>query len=120
MNCMKCGQETQAENVFCQSCLMDMEKYPVQPGTVVLLPRRREYSAIKKTLKRHVQTSEEQIKILRKKIRILTLILLVCIAAIVLMFKPTMHYVLDEHVEIGQNYSSVNPAVTTEVLTTGE
>ena len=41
---------------------------------------------------------------------ILTLLLAACITAIVLMFEPTMHYVRDEHFEIGQNYSSVVPS----------
>lgn len=107
MNCIKCGQETQNENAFCLDCLMEMEKYPVRPGTVVLLPRRRETSIVKKMPKRHVPTAEEQIQFLRKCIMILSVALAVCIVAIVLMFKPTMHYVLDQHVEIGQNYSSV-------------
>jgi len=115
MNCMKCGRETQAENVFCEDCLLEMKKHPVLPGTVVLLPRRREPSVLKKTVKRHMPTFEEQIAILRKRVMILTVLLMLCIAAIALMIKPTMHYVLDEHVEIGQNYSSV---VSTEAPST--
>lgn len=107
MYCMKCGRETENEQVFCQDCLQIMEKFPVRPGTVVLLSRRREPSVIKKTVKRHVPTAEEQVKVLRKRVSTLTILLILCIAAIVLMFKPTMHYVLDEHVEIGQNYSTV-------------
>ena len=112
MNCMKCGRETENEAVFCSDCLQIMEKYPVRPGTVVILPRRRESSVLKKISKRHVPTPEEQNKILRKWISILSVALLVCIIAIVLMFNPTMHYVLDEHVEIGQNYSTVTSTNT--------
>ena len=107
MNCMKCGRETEKENVFCQNCLQEMEKYPVRPGTVVLIPRRKETSVIKKIQKRHVPTAEEQIKKLHQWVGTLIVLLAVCIVAIILMFRPTMHYVLDEHVPIGQNYSSV-------------
>ena len=107
MNCMKCGRETVNEGVFCQDCLQVMEKYPVLPGTVVQLPRRRESYILKKLPKRHVPTAEEQIIFLKKCVMFLFIALAVCIVAIALMFKPTMHYVLDEHVEIGQNYSSV-------------
>ena len=107
MNCMKCGRETVNEQIFCQNCLLEMEKYPVRPGTVVLLPRRKESILLKKNPKRHTMTAEEQIAKLRKVLRVLMILLAACIAAIILMFKPTMHYVLDEHVEIGQNYSSV-------------
>ena len=106
MNCMKCGRETENEQVFCQGCMQIMEKYPVRPGTVVLLPRRRE-SAIKKTVKRHSIPAEEQIKILKKQIMILWFVLVFCIAMIVMMINPTLHYALDKHVEIGQNYSTV-------------
>ena len=106
MNCMKCGRETKNEQVFCQDCLRIMQKYPVRPGTVVLLPRRRE-TVVKKVVKRHTIAPEEQIKALRKQLAILWIVLVVCLAAIVLMINPTLHYALDKHVEIGQNYSSV-------------
>ena len=120
MNCMKCGRETQNDMVFCQNCLLDMEKYPIQPGTVVQLPRRREASVIKKASKRHLPTPEEQILFLRKCIMVMTVLLALCIAAIALMFKPTMHYVRDEHVEIGQNYSSVVASATPSTLPSAE
>ena len=106
MNCMKCGRETENEEVFCRNCLQIMEKYPVRPGTVVLLPRRRE-PTMKKTVKRHSIPAEEQIKILKKRVMILWFALVLCIAAILIMVNPTLHYALDKHVPVGQNYSSV-------------
>ena len=114
MNCMKCGRETKNEQVFCQDCLRVMQRYPVESGTVVFLPRRRD-PVVKKTVKRTVISQDEQIRMLRKQLGILWIVLAICIAAIVLMIKPTLHYVLDEHVEIGQNYSTVttpSPAPT--------
>ena len=108
MNCMKCGRETRGEDVFCQDCLTEMKKYPVDPGTVVLLPRRKDPSA-KKALKRHTPPPEELIDILRRQRAILLFLLLVSLAAILTMFEPTMHYIRDEHYEIGQNYSTVTP-----------
>ncbi len=112
MNCMKCGKELTDEGVFCVDCLLEMDKYPVDPGTVVLLPRRREAPILKKQPKRHIPSPEEQIESLRKWVIILILLLMACVTAIVLMFEPTMHYVRDEHFEIGQNYSSVTPSTT--------
>ena len=112
MYCMRCGRETAEDTVFCQECLLEMEKHPVRPGTVVQLPRHRESSALKKAPKRHIPTVEEQLKFFRRTAMILTVLLVLCAAAIALMFKPTMHYVLDEHVEIGQNYSSVVASAT--------
>ncbi len=110
MNCMKCGRELPDEGVFCIDCLLEMEKYPVDPGTVVLLPRRRDSYSQKKQIKRHAPPLEEQISALRKRMLILILLLMACITAIVLMFEPTMHYLRDEHFEIGQNYSTVSPS----------
>ncbi len=107
MNCVKCGRETRGEDIFCQDCLTEMEKYPVQPGTVVLLPRRKETATVKKAPKRHTPSAEEQIETLRQHRATLLLLLVACLVAIALMFEPTMHYVRDEHYEIGQNYSSV-------------
>ena len=109
MNCMKCGRETLGEDVFCQECLAEMEKYPVEPGTVVLLPRRKDYSP-KKAPKRHIPSPEEQIEELRQQKSTMLFLLVVCIILIALMYKPTMHYVQDEHYEIGQNYSSASPS----------
>lgn len=120
MDCMKCGRETEHENVFCPDCLTEMEKYPVRPDTVVLLPRRRESSIIKKVPKRHTITAEEQITLLRKWIMVLTVIVVICMTAIAFMLKPTLHYIKDEHFEIGQNYSSVIPNVTTAALPAAE
>ena len=111
MNCMKCGRELREEGVFCQNCLEVMEKYPVPDGAVVMLPRRREPSILKKLPKRHVPSMEEQVTFLQKCVMVLSLLLAACIVAIVLMFSPTMHYVMDEHYEIGQNYSSVTHTV---------
>ena len=107
MNCIKCGRETSGEDVFCQECLTDMAKHPVDPSTVVLLPRRKENSFQKKTVKRHGPSPEELVDSLRRQNMALVFLLVVFLIAIVLMFKPTMHYVRDEHYEIGQNYSSV-------------
>ena len=74
MYCMKCGRETEEETVFCRDCLLEMEKYPVDPGTVVLLPRRKESVLIKKVPKRHIPTAEEQVTFLRKCMRFLIIL----------------------------------------------
>ena len=40
MSCLKCGQDVSAGQIFCDSCLADMEKHPVNPGTPVIIPKR--------------------------------------------------------------------------------
>ena len=120
MNCMKCGRETQEKNVFCQTCLLEMQKYPVRADTVVLLPRRKEASLVKKTPKRHVPAPEEQLKQIRKRVLFLALLLAVSIGLIALMLKPTMHYIMDDHFEIGQNYSTVISQMPVSTTKSGE
>ena len=70
MRCMKCGRDTENEQVFCESCREIMAKYPVKPGTVVQLPHRDQQIQKKQTIRRHVTLSvEEQIKRLRRSVR---------------------------------------------------
>ena len=106
MNCMKCGRETYGENIFCQECLAEMREHPVDPGAVVLLPRRKEASSFRKPV-RHTLSPEEQVVLLRRWVLGLTAALVLCLAAISVMLKHTLHYLRDEHVEMGQNYSTI-------------
>ncbi len=46
MGCLKCGRDLDEGQVFCRECLKFMENHPVQPGTAVLLPTRREAPAV--------------------------------------------------------------------------
>lgn len=107
MNCLKCGRETPAEQVFCEDCLLEMEKHPIKPGTVVLLPRRRETASIKKTVKKKVLSAEEQIRLLRRHLRVVYLILVLCISLILAMVYPSVQYLMKDRFKIGQNYTSV-------------
>ena len=112
MNCMKCGRETDGEQVFCTECLLDMEKYPVKPGTVVQLPRRVEPSSGKKAHShRRVNLSpEEQVKLLKKRVRLLTFLLIVTLALAAALLYPALENLLDtEYFLPGQNYSTLDP-----------
>lgn len=109
MNCMKCGREIASEQVFCQNCLLDMEKYPVKPGTAVQLPKPREPSAARKAPKRRTLSTDDQLKSLRRRVRILTALLLLCLALIGVLAYPTAKYLQEDHFLPGQNYSSIVP-----------
>ena len=110
MNCIKCGRELDCEGVFCTECLADMERHPVKPGTVVLLPPRRPEQPVKKQpRKRRTLTPEEQVKRLKRRNRILTVILV-----LMLVIAGFFGYVareaigrLDIQKFWGQNYSSI-------------
>ncbi len=47
MKCMKCGRKFSAEQVFCDDCLAEMEKYPVSPETPVVLPHKANAEPVK-------------------------------------------------------------------------
>lgn len=66
---MKCGRETENEQVFCDTCLAVMDKYPVKPGIVIHLPRREEAPAKKAAPGRAARPLEEQVARQRKVIR---------------------------------------------------
>ncbi len=80
LNCLKCGREIEEGQVFCNDCLVQMAKYPVKPGTAVQLPSRGSAAVSKKvhSRRRTKAAPEEQLKALKKRIRILSA-LLVCL-----------------------------------------
>ena len=114
MNCMKCGRDLEPGQVFCAECLAEMEKYPVKPGTVVQLPRRREEMPNKKpTRRRSPPTPEERIKTLRRRVRVLSGLLLITLGLIVFLAYPWVKDLVDEEQLLpGQNYSSVTTSET--------
>ena len=74
VNCLKCGREIEEGQVFCNDCLVQMAKYPVKPGTAVQLPSRGSAAVSKKvhSRRRTKAAPEEQLKALKKRIRILS------------------------------------------------
>lgn len=111
MNCMKCGREISGDGVFCAECLEEMAKYPIKPGTVVHLPRRKHEAPGKKSLlRRKAQPSpEEQMKNLRKMVRRLILALLVALVLLgVSGYLAVVHLMESDMVFLpGQNYSAI-------------
>ena len=113
MNCMKCGREVEDGQVFCPACQEDMEKYPVRPGTVVLLPKREETHYVKKSTSRRraAPTPEEQIRSLKARLRLVTLMLLVSLTLMaVLIYPMAKEYLEDQQQRPGQNYTSITEA----------
>ena len=116
MNCMKCGREVDTEQVFCEDCLLDMEKYPVAPGTAVHLPRRRETSAVRKQpSRRRTPSLEEQVKTLKRRVRILAAALAVTVALLLALIYPAVNYFIKNyHLRPGQNYTTIVSDVISE------
>lgn len=119
MNCMKCGRDIKENQVFCDVCLTDMEKYPVRPDVAVQIPHRTEPQPSRKAhlRKRQVLTVEEQLAALKKKYRRLLAVaggMLLLIVALGILAGTTIHE-LDVQKFLGQNYSSVGDGSSTEL-----
>lgn len=120
MFCLKCGRETENEQVFCNACLEVMEKYPVKPGTHIHLPKREATVAPKKTSRRRTLKPEEQVLQLKKSLRRSRILMVLLILFIIGAGTMTWWYVRKEATEpkkeapIGQNFT-VEPTTTQPV-----
>ena len=81
MSCIKCGKKPGVSHVFCDECMEKMAKSPVNPSIVVKLPDRSAAPAQKKKSRRRLYfwEAEDEIDILRSKLRWLTFALIVAI-----------------------------------------
>ncbi len=117
MNCMKCGREIGEGQVFCDTCLDMMRKYPVKPGIAIQLPIRNHTPAPKKTYSRRRQplTPEEQLLRLKKRVKRITVLWLVTLALLAATIYPAVEYFLGKSFLLpGQNYTTITDADTTQ------
>ena len=119
MGCMKCGRDTGPEQVFCQDCLSEMEKYPVNPNIPVILPRRSEQVSVKKPVKKKVPSPEEQIFLLKRRVRQLSVLLTAMTILAMLLIYPAVKYLMEDHFLPGQNYSTIDSKSSTTEPTQG-
>ncbi len=109
VKCMKCGRDVEAGQVFCADCLKDMAKHPVNPNTVIRIPRRQDPAA-RRALRRKSISDEEQIRSLRMHLRIRTWLLAICLALLMALMIPAVQHLAEDHGKLlpGQNYSSAS------------
>ena len=110
MNCMKCGAELKESGVFCEACLLDMEKYPVKPNITVQIPRRPVTAPPRKKAKRQRYVKpEEQIAHLKRVRNWLCALLAVALLAFAATAMMVIHLLDSEEIpNIGQNYETVD------------
>lgn len=110
--CLKCGRPCQSDQAFCGECLAEMEKYPVKPGVVVLLPQQEQSGPKPTGRRRAVPTPEEQVVKLKRRLIALRLALVLALGAIGALTWLTVTDYLEEQKNTGllpgQNYSSDN------------
>lgn len=110
MQCLKCGREISAGDVFCRECLADMAHYPIKPGTPLRIPQRQENTAAKKQApRRPAVPAEEQVKRLKRRLRLVSAVLAVVVALGCLAAWLGYTYIKENRNKRlpGQNYSSV-------------
>ena len=106
MTCLKCGRNTEDEHVFCQECLNVMDKYPVKSNTPVHLPQHAFTPSKKPAPRKRTISSEEQVLILRRKLRRSRLIGLILLVTLSLAAALLVRELAGEEIPaIGQNYT---------------
>ena len=88
MHCLRCGRETENQQVFCKACLNYMSLHPVKSDTPIYLPIRKEKDPPRKQYHWHrrERSAEEMVVILRKRVRffaVVSLILFMMLSAAV-------------------------------------
>lgn len=107
--CAKCGRECAEDQAFCGECLADMEKYPVKPGVVVLLPPQTRPPKAPSRRRREPLAPEKQIAKMKKQIIALWLSLILALSTAGAMGWLVIRDYLEEEaskLQPGQNYSS--------------
>lgn len=88
MGCLKCGEATQKNRVFCDACMQIMQQYPVKQETAIQLPRRESPPAERKPSPLRDSTPKQlaRLRSLIKGLLIVVAILsvLLCLAGILL------------------------------------
>lgn len=122
MACLKCGRDTGEGEEFCSECLLTMQRYPVRPGTPVMLPTQVRM-APKKAPKRRTVSPEDQIKGLKKRIRTLTALWAVTLLAFIVLALIGWREVPRSRLRPGQNYTAITATTSpsqTEALSPSE
>ena len=121
MNCLRCGREVEEGHAFCDGCLESMKQYPVRPGTAVMLPKRKESPAVKKTKRNMPPTPADQIRKLKKQRNRLVWTAVVLAFLLIGTLILSSRLVPADHLRPGQNYSvaettaaATEPAAQTE------
>lgn len=117
MSCLKCGRDIEEGQVFCETCLSDMAKYPVKPGIAIQLPQRKDGPTLKKAHPRRRQSPkpEEKVKAMKKWLRFMLAMWLITLLLLIASLYPTVEYFMGNAFHhTGQNYNTVTDLETTQ------
>lgn len=117
MHCLRCGTKIGEGHSFCADCLASMERYPVKPGTKVIIPERKrtknpEPKPQKNKAEELVEELTGQVRRLRRWIAVLLLLLAACVGLLV-----CLTVMSENGPVVGSNYSAITgtdaPGTTT-------
>lgn len=111
MQCLKCGKKTAEKQVFCEECLVIMEKHPVKPGTAIHIPQREKIDPEKRRGAQDMEDAKEgQIQRQRSIIRMLIGVLAVMSLILLLTAGMLLHMMNERNTgkTIGKNYTTVD------------
>ena len=112
MNCLKCGREVPEGQLFCEGCLLEMEKYPIKPNTAVQLPRREERKK-PAAKRRQAPSAEEKLRSAKRSLRQIVVLWVITLVLLILSLFPAVKYFIGESFRLpGQNYSTFSTAPT--------
>ena len=116
MYCLKCGRESSKQQVFCDSCLQGMTRYPVKPDARVQLPQRDTPPPSKKAgRQKRIASPEELLPLLKRRNRRLVCAVialsLVTLLTMVSLIRQNNSPSTNHH--SGKNYN-INTSGTTE------
>ena len=105
MNCLRCGRETQDDQAFCDSCKETMKKYPVRPGTAVILPKNKESAAQRKQRRHQAPGPQDQIRKLKKqRCRLRIVVFCLSFLLLALLTLASLYLFHEKPAKPGQNY----------------
>ena len=107
MQCLRCGRDTENEQVFCFTCEALMAKHPVKPNTVVTIPERSirlRTAAPRKPVRVEEDTDRLHRTILQLRLWVCMLMaaLMLCVAAL-----TWQELTRTTKPAIGQNYTTI-------------
>ena len=113
MACLRCGRETEGEQVFCFLCESVMVKHPVKPDTVVTISERTALNRpapARKPARVEEDTAHLHRTIAQLRLWVCMLLTLLLLSAAALTWQELSR---SEEPAIGQNYSSITDPPTT-------
>ena len=91
MNCLKCGVEVANNQCFCDDCMTDMQRHPVQPGTPLILPKRDKLPPAKRSY-RKIRKPEDVILAQRRVIGLLLAVIIILAGVLAFAVVSMLHF----------------------------